>query len=162
MMKKIWDRLEESFLVPALIFSSILLFIQVVMRYIFSNSLAWSEELARFLYIWEVWLGIAYAAKNSAHFRVTLIFSVIKGKGELCLNLIILIVWMCFGLFFTYTGAQTVIAIAKFGQLSSAMRIPMWIPYLGIPVGAGLMSLRLLEQIVTLLKDAKGKEKQHD
>ena len=157
MIRKIWDHLEEGFLVPSLIFSSILLFVQVVMRYVFQNSLSWSEELARFLYIWEVWLGISYAAKNSSHFRVTLIFSVVKGKAEFILNMAVHIVWMAFGIYFTYIGVNTVLGIAKYGQLSSAMRIPMWIPYMGIPLGAGLMSVRLLENMIHMIKEARQK-----
>jgi len=157
MIKKIWDHLEEGFLIPALIFSSILLFIQVLMRYVFHNSLSWSEELARFLYIWEVWLGISYATKKRAHFRVTLIFGILKGKAEFALNMALHIIWLAFGAYFTFTGIKTVASIAQFGQCSSALRIPMWIPYLGIPLGAGLMSIRLVEIIATAIRDNRQK-----
>ncbi len=47
----IWNKMEEYFLVYSLILMVILVFIQVIMRYIFNNSLSWSEELvAIFLY----------------------------------------------------------------------------------------------------------------
>jgi len=38
---------------------TILVFIQVVMRYVFSNSLSWSEEMARFIFLWLSWIGAA-------------------------------------------------------------------------------------------------------
>ena len=40
------------------------------MRYIFNNSLSWSEELARYLFIWMVYLAIGYAAKQRKHIKI--------------------------------------------------------------------------------------------
>lgn len=157
MLKKVFDHLEEGFLVPALAFSSILLFIQVIMRYIFQNSLSWSEEIARFLYIWEVWIGISYAAKNNAHMRVTLIFSAVKGKAAFYLNIFVYVVWLAFGVIFTYIGINTAKQIMKYGQMSPALHIPMWIPFAGIPLGAFLMSARLVQNIVIMIKEEKKK-----
>ena len=41
MLKKIWYHLEEFILLPVLVFQVVLIFIQVIMRYVFSNSLSW-------------------------------------------------------------------------------------------------------------------------
>lgn len=158
MLKKIWDHLEEGILVPMLAFSSLLLFAQVVMRYVFESSLSWSEELARFLYLWEVWLGIAYATKTGAHLRVDLIYDLVKGKAALVLRLFVNILWFAFGVWFAFIGSQTMMTIMGFGQCSSAMRIPMWLVYLAIPVGSGLMAIRLIEQTVKLIKAGPEKE----
>lgn len=158
MLKKIWDHLEEGILVPMLAFSSLLLFVQVVMRYVFGSSLSWSEELARFLYLWEVWLGIAYATKTGAHLRVDLIYDLVKGKAALVLRLFVNILWFAFGVWFAFIGSQTMMTIMGFGQLSSAMRIPMWLVYLAIPVGSGLMAIRLIEQTVKLIKAGPERE----
>ena len=53
----IWNKIEEYFLVYSLILMVALVFIQVIMRYIFNNSLSWSEELVRYIFIWQIWLG---------------------------------------------------------------------------------------------------------
>ena len=55
MLKKLWDNLEEYILVYSMMFSVALVFVQVIMRYVFSNSLSWSEELARYLFLWQIW-----------------------------------------------------------------------------------------------------------
>lgn len=46
----------------------LLTFAQVLFRYVFQTSLAWTEELARFMFIWLAALGAAYAFKKRAHF----------------------------------------------------------------------------------------------
>lgn len=73
MLKKIWYHLEEFILLPILVFQLGLIFVQVVLRYGFSYSLSWSEELARYLFVWLMWLGVSYAARNRTHLRVTMI-----------------------------------------------------------------------------------------
>lgn len=66
---------EEKLLVILLIVTVTLTFIQVVMRYIFHNSLAWSEELARYLFLYLIWIGAAYAVKREQHLRIEIILN---------------------------------------------------------------------------------------
>ena len=47
-LKKFLNNFEEYFCVWTLAIMTIVVFVQVVMRYVFANSLSWSEELARF------------------------------------------------------------------------------------------------------------------
>ena len=49
----------------------ILLFAQVVSRQLFGYSIAWSEELSTYMFVWFAYLGAVVAAKMSAHNRVT-------------------------------------------------------------------------------------------
>ena len=52
MLKKIDEHLEDILLVTLLSLMSLIIFVQVIMRYLMRNSLSWSEELARYLFIW--------------------------------------------------------------------------------------------------------------
>lgn len=145
---KIWDHFEEFFLIPSLMFSVALVFIQVIMRYVFKNSLTWSEELARYLYIWQTWIGISYAARNGSHLRITMIRDRLPEKGKQILELIVTLIWIAFGIFVIVMGAQAVSTIASYGQKSAALQIPMQICYIAIPVGMFLMCVRLVERTV--------------
>jgi TRAP-type C4-dicarboxylate transport system permease small subunit len=148
MLKKIWDHLEEIFLIPSLMFSVALIFTQVVMRYAFFNSLSWSEELARYLFIWQIWIGVSYAARNRSHLRITMIKERLGPRGQEALELIVTIVWIGFALFIAARGFSLVMKTSMFGQKSPALQLPMAWAHLAVPVGCLLMVIRLIENTV--------------
>lgn len=143
--KKSWDHLEEYLLVPLLAFSATVIFIQVIMRYVFQNSLSWSEELVRFLYIWEIWLGVSYATKRCSQLRISIIVDHLPKKIHWFIEAIVMVLWFAFGVFLIVVGFDMCARVAELGQHSTALRVPMQYVYLGIPVGALLMNIRLLE-----------------
>ena len=69
---QILDRLEETILVGMFTLMVFIIFAQVIMRYIFNNSLSWSEELGKFLFVWISWLGISIGAKRKEHIKITM------------------------------------------------------------------------------------------
>ena len=64
-MKWFLDHVEEFFMIPLIFAMSIIIFIQVVCRYVFQNSLTWSEEMAR--YMAGILLCKLYRKKRKAH-----------------------------------------------------------------------------------------------
>ena len=53
-IRKLIDNLEEYFVVATMALMTLLVFVQVIMRYVFISSLSWSEELARFIFLWVI------------------------------------------------------------------------------------------------------------
>lgn len=156
MLKKIWEHFEEYILISSLMFSVALLFFQVLMRYLFDNSLSWSEELARYIFIWQLWLGISYAAKNCSHLRITLIQNILSEKGKIILESIALVIWIGFMCFIVMKSSDLMIQIASYGQKSPALRFPMEYAYAAIPVGGVLTIIRLIENLINLWRSKKG------
>lgn len=147
-LKKAWYHLEEVFLIPSLMVSVALVFIQVIMRYVFNNSLTWSDELVRYLYVWQTWVGVSYAARNGSHLRITMFKDRLSKSGQRILELFVTAVWILFALFVCYQGCLAIKTIRSFGQKSAALKIPMQFCYLSIPVGLCLMCVRLIEHTV--------------
>lgn len=145
---KIWDHLEEFVLVYSFMVSVALVFVQVVMRRVFNNSLSWSEELARYLYVWQTWLGVSYAARNGTHLRITMLKDRLPAKVQQVLEVFVTLVWLGFGIFVIYQGMGVVSTISSFGQKSSALKIPMQLCYLSVPVGMFLMCIRIIERTI--------------
>ncbi|MDR1778261.1 MAG: TRAP transporter small permease [Clostridiales Family XIII bacterium] len=160
MLKKFVHHFEEIILLPSFVFSVLLVFSQVIMRYIFHNSLSWSEELARYIFVWQLWIGISYAARNQSHIRIKLIENLIKGPlGRKILESLVIVIWFSFFIFVIYKGWQTAVMIRGYHQVSPAMGLPMFYCYLAIPVGATLTELRLIQNFVNLWrKPADGGE----
>ena len=46
-------------------------FLQVASRFVFKIPIEWSEEIARFVFIWFCWLGSSYATLKFHHIRIT-------------------------------------------------------------------------------------------
>lgn len=153
-LKKLWDHLEEYILVYSMMFSVALVFLQVIMRYVFSSSLSWSEELARYLFLWQIWLGASYAVKERKHLRIEAVQSMIKSaRGKIRFELVALFLWLVFSIFMVYKGGELVKLLFIRGQVSPAMRVPMAYAYASVPVGCLLMSVRLIAEIMTMFKE---------
>jgi len=69
-MKWFLDHVEEFFMIPLIFAMSIIIFIQVVCRYVFQNSLTWSEEMARYMFVWLVYFSVSYTARREKHIRI--------------------------------------------------------------------------------------------
>ena len=156
-MKKFYDHLEENLLFFALAFSVFLIFLQVVMRYVFGQSLSWSEELARYLFIWYTWIGTSLAVRKKRHIRIEILADFLKGKAKLRLEMVVLLIWALFSAFLAFKGFEIGRFLLSSNQTSPALEIPMVFAYAAIPVGCILMFLRLVgEMKETLALLSKG------
>ncbi|MDR1245902.1 MAG: TRAP transporter small permease [Clostridiales Family XIII bacterium] len=154
-IKKFLDNFEEYILLPSLAFSLALIFFQVVMRYVFMNSLSWSEELARYIFIWQLWLGVSYAAKKQCHIRIRILEGALNEKQKKILETIVIVIWFGFGCFIAVQGYLIAARIGAYGQTSSALGLPMVYAYMAVPVGAVLMNIRLIQNLVILYRPNK-------
>ncbi|MEW8973559.1 MAG: TRAP transporter small permease [Tissierellaceae bacterium] len=149
------DRLEEAILSILMLIMTIAIVTQVFSRTIFNNSLAWTEEVARFILVWITFIGASLGVKKGAHIGVEAFTMLLPKKVSELIKYLVLIICM----FFTFTVFKDSISILQkqisTGQVSSAVQIPMWIPYLGVTVGTFLMTLRFIEAFCELLKNRK-------
>ena len=143
-IKKFIDNFEEYFCVWTLALMTAIVFLQVIMRYVFANSLSWSEELARFIFLWLSWIGASYAVKTRDHFRVEMFADMLKGKNRIIFEYAILIIWFIFSLLLVWYGTKLLVFLSKTGQVSAAMDVPMTWPYAAVPFGCLLMCVRLV------------------
>lgn len=146
---------EEVFLVIIISFSVVLLFLQVIMRYIFKNSISWSEEFARYLFLWMIWVGASLATKESRHLKAEFLENLIPKKVMDFISISALLLWLMFSLWLSYSSFFLTKDIYLSHQKSSAMQLPMFIPYASVPVGCTLMSIRLIQNIIFVLKKKK-------
>ncbi|MDC3412191.1 TRAP transporter small permease [Aquibacillus sp. 3ASR75-11] len=145
------QHLEEALLV---LFSTIMvtvIFLQVVMRTL-DNSLSWSEELARYSFIWLVYIGISYGVKKQRHIKVDVALLLLKEKGRILLTIVANLLFIGFSIFVIYYGYSIATQLLSFGQKSPALQIPMGLVYMATPIGMGLTVIRLVQNLILLIK----------
>lgn len=152
MLKKIWDNLEEFIIVPLIFAMSIIIFIQVIARYVFGNSLTWSEELARYLFIWLVYFSVSFTARREKHIRIDAAINLYPKPFRPVLEIISEIIVLAFSVFIAVTGVTVFKKIAWSGQMSPAIGLPMQFVYAAPMVGMALTAIRQLQCIFRKIK----------
>ena len=154
-----YDKLEEYLLCGSLVCTTLIVFAQVIMRKVFNDSLTWSEELTRYIFIWQIWLGVSIAQRDKQHIKVELLKSLVKNeKGISVVDICATLVLIAFNVFLVINGSELVNQMYTRGNVSGAMRLPMWIVYSVLPISSFILSLRLIGQVVEDIKKAAGKE----
>ena len=141
----ILDNLEGYLCKFFLGFFVVLLFIQVVMRVVFQNSLTWSEEASRFAFVWFSFLGASYAARLGAHNRVTFQFKFLPEIVGNISQIIADIIWLVFNTIMTIKSIETIQGMIEFPFHSPAMDLPMHYVYMLFPLAFTLMSVRIIQ-----------------
>jgi TRAP-type C4-dicarboxylate transport system permease small subunit len=144
--------LEEIILTVLLSAMSLIIGVQIFMRYIVQSSLAWSEELARYLFIWVSYIGVSYAVKKHAHIRIEAAVLLMPKRIHKYIYILSNIVFLVFAVMVVKEGFVLSMKIFKFGQSSPAMGIPMGYIYLAPTVGFFLVFIRLVQKITGNIK----------
>ena len=156
-LKFIDEQFEKWFLIASLIVMVLVTFMQIVLRW-FNAATVWAEEFSRYVMLYQVWVGASYAVHEDAHIRITVLIGKLSGGRRRGMDLVVLTLWLLFALWLTVEGCVLVGKIAAMGQVSSAMRIPMTIPYASVPIGGALMTVRLVQKIVERLRNTQEEE----
>ncbi len=129
-------------------------FFQVLFRYVFRISAPWTEELARFAFIWATFLGAGIAFAEGGHIRVSfLVDKFTTPRGNAAIRL--LADFFCFWLLGMYVvkGTALSLRLISMGQTSPAMpSLLMGAVYLAIPIGSFLMILNILSKTLPRLQ----------
>ena len=144
--------LEEVLVVITLLSMTILIFGQTLLRFTIGKTPSWTQELAQFIQVYFVYIGAIYAIKEDAHIRITLLGKKLSKPLQKPFNFIGLSGFLLFCLVITIWGSHLCLEIKRFNQLSAAMQLPMFIPYLAVPLGGFAMSVRLIQKIIKLYK----------
>jgi len=112
-------------------------FIQILFRYIFHLSLAWSEEIARYLFLWLASLACAYAFKTRSHFALRFLVDHLGRRTQRWIETLVVFVVSAFLLLFVWKALEFTFSMAQ--QIAPSTRISMAIPYSSSWVGGILM-----------------------
>ena len=162
LLSAFWSKLEECILVALFAFMAVMNFLNVVMRYCFSNSFSFTEEVTITAFVWVSMVGIAVGYKRVAHLGMSFFVDNMPKKLQpfmVLLSMVCSIVMIA--LLFKY-GADMVSNQIRLGSKTPALGMPMWVQGLSIPVGSAFCMIRAIEsgikEFIRLRKVAKGVE----
>ena len=156
-IKRVFDRLEDYLLAVFMAAITIIVFVQVVFRQL-GRSLPWSEELTRYLLVWVTLVGASRGIKKGSHVGVEAFMLLFPLKVRKKVNILVLLVCIFFYGIIEVFSLRIIELQFVNHQISPAMRIPIWIAYAALPVGAALMIIRYLQ---LLFRSVREFDKEH-
>lgn len=138
------DHFESYICQFLLAFFVIIVFIQIVLRFL-DASLTWTEEIARFAFIWFILFGACYATRLCALNRVTIQF--LKAPKWVA-NLFLFIsdmIWLVFSLIMAWEGYKAVMDLREFPYYTPALDWDQSYVYLVFPLSFLLMAIRIIQ-----------------
>ena len=124
----------------------VITFIQVIFRYGLDSSLSWSEEAARYSFIWTIFLGASVAARRGQHIVVEALVEVLSPRLRRVLTLGVALIGIAF---FTLLGYVAALLVDNaWSQTSTALQISIAWVYASAPLGAALTVLHLVNAVV--------------
>jgi len=138
-------RLEAAVIVILVSCLTAVTFAQVITRYLLGDPLIWSEEAARYLFVWVSLIGSALAVREGSHFGLDFLIRRMP-KFRRILAPMVTIVMIAFLAAVLKTGIDE----TRLASMQFAMTFPVrmhW-AYLALPVGSGLMLVHLVINLV--------------
>ena len=157
-LKKYFDKLEEVLGVSILFVMLVILSYQIILRFVFKNSNSWSEETARYLFVWFVYVTASLAVLKNAHIRIDAFLGVCPRKAVRGVVVAGYGVFLAYCLAIVWYSSLFTAQIIESEQISLGLEIPMYLVWLSLPICHGLMAIRTVQRIwhVCVLKEPIG------
>ncbi|RTQ92433.1 TRAP transporter small permease [Lysinibacillus telephonicus] len=152
--KKVLDKILSSICV--VLFGALVLLVtwQVFTRFVLNNPSAFSEELAKYCFVWLVLFGAAFVFGENGHMRIEFIQDALPVKIKMVVQIFIEISIIFFSALVLLSGGLTITKLA-WEQLSAALQIPVGYLYAVMPVSGIFIIFYCIYNIYTILKNKK-------
>lgn len=152
-VKKYLNGIEENVSVFLLIVILIILTVQVIARFVFKHSFSWTEEMARYLFIWLSYLTACVAVSTNTHIRIDSLIKVWPKKIRPVILIVGNVIFLAYCIIITWQGFIYTNDLMRAGQVSLGLGLPMWTVYASIPVCHLVMAIRLIQVSVRMIKN---------
>ncbi|TQR19600.1 TRAP transporter small permease [Psychrobacillus vulpis] len=146
-----WIESIEKVIAMILIASmTIVIAAAVLFRYLLNAPIFWASEASIFMMAWLTFIGGSLGLKYKSQASVTFLVDRFSDNGKRVFEIVSYVIILIFMALLLYLSYQWVFSSSH--QKSTSMRIPMWIPYLSVPVGLTFAFIHLLNNLVNLFK----------
>lgn len=124
----------------------------VLGRFVFSQSLYFSEELNQFLIVLVTFVGLGYAARKGRHIRMSALYDQLSDRNKKILMIFISGVTCAIMLVLAWYSYKYVSRVARLGKVTPALQVPLYLTYLWVPVGFVITAIQYFLTIVRNLR----------
>jgi C4-dicarboxylate transporter DctQ subunit len=149
---KTWNWLEKTLGGVLAFAATMCVFYGVIMRYVFSSSPEWVEEVVIYMVVWAVFIMASTLAEERGHVGATFILQRFPVSLRRAIEIILGILALGFCVLVSCWGYQVVQVTYLMEERSlTSLRFPLWIAYLSVPAGATLIICRYIKRIYRLV-----------
>ena len=149
----------EGFICTLLFVAMLIILTGQIINRVLSQSNSWSEELARYMFMFVIFIGAAMAADQLAHITISTMVKIWPKCIRRYVKIFGSVLLTAFCLYIMYKGAQFAIMLWEAKRISLGLYIPMAIPHAAIPIGFAAISFRVIQrQLIPMLKKDEIKE----
>lgn len=134
------EKLEEALLVLLFLTAFAVLVLQILSRHFFPYPFAWSEEAARFLFLWIVFLGAAYLVRLNGHIAISLLTNRFPTRLRTMVYIVMQALILVFAIALCWHGADVAWKVRKLPTIALGIS-SVW-EYAAVPISAGLIAVR--------------------
>jgi C4-dicarboxylate transporter, DctQ subunit len=136
------NKIEEGFLAFTLLGIALLTFVETALRYTISYTFPWFGELANYTMIFCTYLGASIGVKYGTHFSMEALTEYCPDRASHLLKAAAYLLSGITTMLIVWYGTLHLLKLKSFGVKSSAMQLPMFIPYIPIPLFSISMTCR--------------------
>ena len=150
-------KLEKGIGGALLLLMLVVVFFATVGRYTGLYNMSWSDEAARYLMIWFVFLLAGLSAFRGEMFSIDLVTEHLSVTGQKVFAVIRLVLMTAFFIFAVVYCADLVLHQAQIDQTSPSLKLPMWFMYSSVPLGCLILELHYIALTWLELRKPGGK-----
>ncbi len=96
---------------------------------------AWYEETTRVFFLWMMWVGVGAGFNHSESSRVTFVVNKFPAMGQKICHVLYYVFNFSMFAIIIWFGFRSALQQARMGEMGSALRIPMWLVGIVVPIG---------------------------
>lgn len=147
LLKLLNDNLERYLMLVLLLGMTLVLGIQIVFRFVLNSPLTWSEELARFMFIWSTFLSIGFCLREGISLKIDTLISLFPKKTQAVIYMAGDVVMAVFFIYLLPASWEFAYTSVLSGQTSAACHIPMYFIQISLMVGFVLAAFRSIQNV---------------
>lgn len=149
-LDRLTEKAEALILAGAILIMAVNTIANVFGRYVFSQSLYFTEELNEFLIVAITFVGLGYITRKGRHIRMSAIYDVMPPLARKATMIVIALCSAIIMFLLAWYAYGYIDRLAARGRVTPALQIPLYLTYIWVVAGLVLAGL---QYVLTIIKN---------